>query len=239
MLLKLSTLALLPAIVLQGYRVKKNTPRLPEPTGDRHGIVGQGPKLSVLILGDSAAAGVGVDHQDQALLGALLAKLSDQYCVAYRLEAKTGHNSAQVLAASQGLAPQHYDVVVTSVGVNDVTRFRQPKTWIAEQKKLYADIEQRFSPNLVVVSGVPPMDQFPALPNPLGWLFGRYAAQMNQLLAEVVHSQPHYEFLKYDVQQYQSLNLSMARDGFHPSAEIYAFWADEVADRILKHHIEV
>ena len=61
MWLKLSTLALLPVVVLQGLKVRKNTPRLAEASGDRAGICGQGQPLSLLILGDSAAAGGGVE----------------------------------------------------------------------------------------------------------------------------------------------------------------------------------
>ena len=75
MWLKLSTLALLPVLVFQGVKVRKNTPRLLEASGDREGIIGQGQPLSLLILGDSAAAGVGVESQSEALSGAILQAL--------------------------------------------------------------------------------------------------------------------------------------------------------------------
>lgn len=235
MLLKLSTLALLPAIIVQGYRVKKNTPRLPEPQGERQGVCGQGQALSLLILGDSAAAGVGVTQQQDALLGAVVSELSPDYQVHYQLEAKTGDNTAQILAAAQRLARQHYDVIVTSVGVNDVTRFRDPQKWIIQQQRLYAELEQRFSPQLILISAVPPMEQFPALKPPLGWLFGRYAGQMNDLLADFVQhvdSVTNYQLLKYDVAEYKKLNIEMAADGFHPSQAVYKIWANEIAVRV-------
>ena len=41
MWLKLSTLALLPVLFLQGTKVRKNTPRLLEASGERQGIVGR------------------------------------------------------------------------------------------------------------------------------------------------------------------------------------------------------
>ena len=69
MWLKLSTLVLLPVLFVQGTKVRKNTPRLLEASGDREGIVGKGRPLSLLILGDSAAAGVGVETQQDALSG--------------------------------------------------------------------------------------------------------------------------------------------------------------------------
>ena len=86
MFLKASTLLLLPALIVQGYIVKQKTPRLPEPDGERCGIYGQGrPTLSLLILGDSAAAGVGVVTQADALLGQLLTLLSPYFIIEYCL----------------------------------------------------------------------------------------------------------------------------------------------------------
>ncbi|MFV5464125.1 SGNH/GDSL hydrolase family protein, partial [Acinetobacter sp. 207] len=38
----------------------------------------------------------------------------------------------------------------------------------------------------------------------------------------------------YDIRKYQSMNLEMAKDGFHPSKEIYQIWGKEVSDRILE-----
>ena len=88
MWLKLSTLALLPVLFVQGTKVRKNTPRLLEASGERQGIVGKGKPLSLLILGDSAAAGVGVENQKDALSGAIISELQDQYSIRWKLHAK-------------------------------------------------------------------------------------------------------------------------------------------------------
>lgn len=95
--LKMLTFGLLPSLLWQGYQVKKNTPRLAEASGERKGLIGQGQTLSILILGDSAAAGVGVQKQEDALLGALLSELKNHFTVRYQLEAKTGDTTLQVL----------------------------------------------------------------------------------------------------------------------------------------------
>ena len=52
-----------PVLWIQGTYVRKVAQRLPEPPGERSGVVGAGPHLRVLITGDSAAAGVGADTQ--------------------------------------------------------------------------------------------------------------------------------------------------------------------------------
>ncbi|KAB0649370.1 SGNH/GDSL hydrolase family protein, partial [Burkholderia diffusa] len=56
----LATAALGPLLLMQGRRVRRVTPRLAEAAGPRDGTAGDGPPLRVLVLGDSAAAGVGV-----------------------------------------------------------------------------------------------------------------------------------------------------------------------------------
>ena len=233
MFLKLSTLLLIPALVIQGYRVEKYTPRLEEASGQRQGTIGKGTALSILILGDSAAAGVGVQDQTNALLGSLLNELKHDFEIYYQLEAKTGDTTLQVLERTKQLNHQSFDVVITSVGVNDVTKLISPEKWILQQQQFYAEIESRFSPKQVVVTGVPPMHLFPALPNPLGWLLGQYSSAMNKQLHQFVKTQPHYQLIRFDLAHFKALNLQMAEDGFHPSQEIYQLWAKEISQSIL------
>ncbi len=104
--------------------------------------------------------------------------------------------------------------------------------WMQQQKRLYAVIQNKFNPQLILAASVPPMHLFPALPQPMAWLLGEYAKQMNQQLQAYVHSQSQMLYLDYDLEQYQAMNLTMAKDGFHPSQEIYAFWARAMAEKI-------
>lgn len=229
MWLKLSTLALLPVLFIQGTKVRKNTPHLMEASGEREGLIGQGKPLSLLILGDSAAAGVGVETQQDALSGAIISELKSEYILQWKLHAKTGDTTKQVYQALQQLEQRKYDVVVTSIGVNDVTKLTSAKSWIKQQKQLFTQIQNHFQPKLIIVSGVPPMQHFPALPDPLAWLFGKYAAQMNQALQQWLAPQSQFRFIQYDIENFQAMNLPMASDGFHPSKEIYAIWGQQVA----------
>ena len=52
---------LYPVIIYQGNSVRKNARMLSEPKGARMGITGNGKSVDILILGDSAACGVGVE----------------------------------------------------------------------------------------------------------------------------------------------------------------------------------
>ena len=233
-MLKILTVALLPSLLIQGYFVKKHTPRLPEPEGQRKGTTHTGkPALSILIVGDSAAAGVGVAQQEDALLGALLKQLSTNFTVSYQLEAKTGDTTEQLLIRIRALPAQKFDLVISSIGVNDVTKLILPKKWLQQQKVLYSEIEHKFSPQQIMVTAVPAMNHFPALPNPLAWLFGRYSTTMNIALQKWIESQPHqpkYSLISFDVQEFQTLKLQMASDGFHPAKEIYQLWGQQIVE---------
>ena len=85
---------LAPVLLAQGSLTRSRTPVLPEPPGDRTGSRGTGRPLRLLIAGDSAAAGVGAAHQDEALLGQLLARLVPSWHVSWRLAARTGATTA-------------------------------------------------------------------------------------------------------------------------------------------------
>lgn len=241
--LKPVTLTLIPILAFQGYRVKKNIIRLAEPDGCRKGITNKtnetnkSKTLSILILGDSAGAGVGVQHQDEALLGSIVKPLSQDFQISYCLEAQTGRTTQDVLAVLKKMPNQHFDIVITSLGVNDVTKLISVKTWVTQQKQLYSNIEEKFSPQLVLVTAVPPMQHFPALPNPLAWLFGQYATAMNKKLRSDITQKTNYHLLPFDLLQFRQLNLNMAEDGFHPSKEIYQLWANAMLKIIQQHFI--
>lgn len=231
----LPTLILSPILLVQGKRVKKNIVRLPEPLGARTGVIGIGQPLRLLILGDSAAAGVGVDHQDKALAGQLVKQLSQHYQVNWRLEASTGHTSEEVIERIKSqIERQPYDVVVTSVGVNDVTRLVSAKKWIGLQRQLLQQIRHKFQPKLILLTSVPPMHLFSALPQPLRWHLGSYAQAMNKALAELLNANPECVQITLPLEPGRR-NIPLASDGFHPSAQAYEVWADAIVDAIETH----
>jgi hypothetical protein len=97
MLHALITAALAPVLLVQGRRVRRTALELPEAAGPREGLSGTGAAFSLLVLGDSAAAGVGIATQDEALTGCLVRTLSTERTVQWRLVARSGDRLSDVL----------------------------------------------------------------------------------------------------------------------------------------------
>lgn len=218
-----------PIIIAQGRYVKKVTPRLPEAAGDRSGITGKGQKIRLLIVGDSAAAGVGVDNQSQALAGNLVSTLAENYQVEWQLLAKSGHTTLDSLQMLSAQPQQTFDVIVTSLGVNDVTGTLPATTWLTQQQELITLLRKQFSCQQILLTQVPPMGQFPALPQPLRRYLGARSTQFNRKLAALIESQSDCQLVDFNTELNEK---DMATDGFHPGPLIYQHWATVVAAKI-------
>lgn len=226
---ELLTLLLGPLLLYQGRRVRRNISLLPEPPGERTGTAGTGPPLRLLVTGDSAAAGVGATHQQEALLGQLVARLSDNFLVHFTLLAKTGGTTRSTLRALGKLHGQSFDAVVTSLGVNDVTAGVGLSKWQEQQRALRTYLRESLGAQQIIVTGLPPVHGFPALPQPLRWYLGRRATQFDETLQQDVAAEPGTHFLSLRFSRDVSL---MAADGFHPGPAIYREWAMRAAHQI-------
>ena|ERR1035437_3895843 len=221
-----------PVLWQQGRHMRRVTPRLPEATGARSGRSGQGPRCRVLMAGDSGAAGVGVSTQDEALCGQLVQSLSQHYTVEWLLVAANGLDSPGLVALLEQLPAFTFDVVVLSIGANDVTCLCSPQKWLQWQNQLAVVVQARFAPSLLVHSGVPPMHACMALPQPLRWFMGIWAHEMNRLLAVLLGSNIQRTMHLHPA---STTSTGMSVDGIHPSANGYRTWADGLSRHILAH----
>ncbi len=230
----LSTVSLGPVLIAQGLYVRRTIELLPEPDGDRRGVAGSGPSLNLLIIGDSAGAGVGCELQSDALLGQLVTRLANEFTVHYQLEATTGHTSADCLNQLQELTPRKVDFVLSSLGVNDVTSGRSVSAFAQSQRDIVVLLRDKFSAQRIILTGVPPMGHFPALPQPLRWYLGNRAKLLDSALRQVCQ-QTGAEYLKID---FDTDISAIASDGFHPGPRAYNDWAESVASCIIQEGID-
>ena len=232
----LRTIALAPIIVPQGIWTNLRVPTLPEPPGARQGNAGEGPPLRLLIVGDSAAAGVGVSHQQDALLGQVVLRLSRRYRVEFDLQAKTGFTTADILRRLGDMPARAYDVALTSLGVNDVLALTARDTWLERQRRLRRLFREKFGVRFTVISGLPPVHSFPALPQPLRRHLGSRATEFNEAITEAVAGEQDVRLINL---RFEADANMMASDGFHPGAPIYSEWAERAASCILSRDIEL
>lgn len=228
---------LAPVLYLQGKRLFQTMPRLPEASGARTGTEGDGPLLRLLIVGDSSAAGVGVATQGEAILGQTVQRLADSHRVTYRLVARHGATIPGTLRHLRTLDAAPFDAAVTSLGVNDIMAGRALEPWLNAYQALTTELKERFEVGLIVVSGLPPVGEFPALPQPLRWVMGRTTRRHDDALRTWTAAEPDLAYAGFDRAPGDPLYGRpmaevMASDGFHPGPLIYDVWAERVVARI-------
>ena len=225
--------ALGPVLLPQSRWLKRNALRLPEAAGPREGKIGDGrPALRLLVIGDSSAAGVGVADQAQALALPLARRLADRLgaAVGWQLVAQSGVNTAEarVLVEQAELRPA--DVVVTALGVNDVTSQIPATRFIDETAQLWSDLQQFTGARWAVLCGLPPFSILRAVPHPLRWYLARYADWLDSAVREWARQRS----LGFCDLRWITDPAVLAEDGFHPGPNLYPQWADRLADILLE-----
>lgn len=224
---------LAPALLLQGHKLRKTALRLPEAAGPRCGQFAghDASALRLLFVGDSSAAGVGVDWQHEALAyqaAEIVSKASNR-TVQWELIAKSGVTTRDALGLVTAHANNPADILISALGVNDVTAQNSPKRFIADYQELLNVVAARTGARAAVVSGLPPLHILPAAAQPLRWYLGQCAARLNKSLSQFVAETSNAKFVSLA----WAKAGDMARDKFHPGKGQYREWAHLVADQIL------
>ena len=221
----------LPISALQGLRLRKSAIRLPEATGSRTGLYGDGPQRHLLAMGDSIIAGVGTGTTGRSLPVQFAQTLADlnQCGVRWQLEGKNGADIAHLRRRIADLDPgQRADVILISIGVNDVTGLSSTRRWRSQVEALVDDLRIKWPKAHVIFAGLPPMGKFPLPPQPLRFTLGLRAATLDRIAADVVSGQDNMQHIPTDI---DPVEQEFCEDGFHPSAESCAHWAKELAQR--------
>lgn len=218
-----------PVAAAQALRVRNRALRLPEPPGPRAGLTGCGAPLRLLIFGDSSAAGVGVEHQDDALTGHLVNGLAPVFSVNWQLVARSGATTRWGAERLRAMEPGAFDAAVLSLGINDVKNAMPQWAWARNMHEILSLLSDRHGVDRIYWSAMPPIGRFPLLPDPLRSILGERGARFDSALAGMMRDWPGGRHIPFDFELDES---HMARDGFHPGPMIYAHWGDRVAEVI-------
>jgi len=227
-------LVLSPLLVAQALRTRGRLPQLPEAQGERQGVVGRGPRLRLLITGDSSAAGVGVVHQQDALAGQLPPLLAEscEATVHWRLVAQSGLTTAQTLRLLQRDHLPHFDVAVVVTGVNDVIEQVPSHHAVSARETLANWLRNALGVQHVVFAPLPPVHHFPGLPQPLRWVAGSDARRHDSALERWARTRSDVSRAEIELELNRGV---MADDGFHPGEPVYRQCAWSIARHIATH----
>lgn len=223
---------LLPAVALQALYVLATTERLPDAGGEKSGRAGDAtqPTLSVVVIGESPVAGVGVsDHRD-GLSCKLAGYLATRFACEVRWQA-VGLTGATLSRIRRKLVDQldgKPDVAVVICGVNDSVFFTAEASFGGEVRRIHRALRARGVKH-VVYSSVPPVGEFPALPKLMARVVGTRASRLDAQLRAELRALEH---ASYAPMGDLNAKVNMASDGFHPSHLGYALWASRLSDHI-------
>lgn len=233
-----------PVYAWQGSKVRANTPRMDPPITT--GVVSlkstfkttektktQKQELRILLIGDSSAAGVGVDTIEQSLGGHLCRLLHDttKLNVSVRI---AGNNSATANQLRDYVVPhiehEHFDFIALNVGTNDAKNFHRGSTFCKNFGTLLYALKSKFPAAQIIWSGIIDLEELEMLPKPLNKILGIRSRILNHngqiLCAERGALAPGNK-------EWKVITENFSKDGFHASSLGYERWAQGIADYII------
>ncbi|WP_286697410.1 SGNH/GDSL hydrolase family protein [Dermacoccus sp. UBA1591] len=230
-----------PVLIAQGRQVQRDVPRLPGAAG-REGVTSticehhaerDGHEPHLVVLGDSVADGVGVEHHRDSIAGRLASRMSDRLerPVSWHVLARSGADARDVAHLTQPASAQaqlaRADVVVISVGVNDVKNLRTEEAWRVSLTKLLTRVTALAGDSPVILLGLPPIEALPAMPQQLGDALGGRARRFEAIAAAIVADYPTVRHVPLTSPKW-ARDKAFADDGFHPSPWLHKKLAKEI-----------
>jgi acyl-CoA thioesterase I len=193
-------------------------------------------QLTYVVLGDSTAAGVGGGNYDQGIAVSTTRSLARRFRVTMTNLSVSGARIDDVLKhqlpAAEGLHP---DVVLLSVGANDVTHLT-PIRWVRADFRAIVQRLTTANPKVrIVVTGSPDMGAPPRIPRLLRSFAGYRTKLMNAMFeSQVAESGLAFAPIARKTGKLFRRNRGLfADDRFHPNDDGYATWIPVLNEALL------
>lgn len=184
----------------------------------------------VVWLGDSTAAGIGVEAAAEVLGPQVATRLGRPTSLADLAVsgARVDDVVERQIPALRGAGS--VDVVAVSVGSNDVTHLTSARSFRRSFRRLLTAVPPGVQ---VVVLGVPDLGSPPRLLQPLRMVAGWRGRALDDIVrAEAARRGATYVDIAGETgESFRRDRTLFAADGYHPSARGYALWAQAVAER--------
>jgi lysophospholipase L1-like esterase len=222
----------LPVVAVQGLWMRATTTLAPPAMGPTSGTVGTTSRapLSIAVLGDSTAAGCGVDNHDEGFTGSLARELTarTRRPVQWQVVGQFGATARRIRYRLLPRLGQDLNVAVLLAGGNDVMSRRSPDRWREDVCAIVDDLAERA--DQVVVAAVPPFALFPSMPTALGRYLGERAAALDTVSRQICAARPGTMWVTMTEVPPPDF---FASDRFHLSAAGYRRWAQVIADHLV------
>ncbi|NUS21917.1 MAG: SGNH/GDSL hydrolase family protein [Mesorhizobium sp.] len=233
-LLALLTWLAFPVYVWQGLGVRRRTRRmLPAQGPVMHEIAGNAPAISLLVLGDSSAASVGIEQSEHGLaaqLADLIAKRTRR-AVRWRAAGFNSATSGQIRDyVLPNLSADPWTHVVLAIGTNDTKNFHSVPRFKKEFGGLLYALRAKWPEARVIWSPVLEFTRAPAMPPLLGKILEIRATEMNRMGVRLCNERGAIAAARLPI---TNLETGFASDGFHASAAGYRAWAEHLLDFVL------
>ncbi len=193
--------------------VRRRIEKLPDGLPPHQGIAGNGEnQLSIIGVGDSVIAGVGVETLEQSLTAKVAEELAKTTgCpVHWSAFGSNGDQACDLTKKIQQFPREKVDAVIVSIGVNDVSGLTSVTRWQIEITLMIAELKNHFRAPIVFM-GLPPMGRFPGLPQPLRFALGTRAAMLDLILKNAALVVPGVYWSDSSLE-----GAPVASDGYHP-----------------------
>lgn len=223
-------LPLAPVLVGQAKYLRRVTPKLPDAEGGPSGEIAGPDPISLLVVGDSTAVGVGAAHHDEALAGSLGKGIRARSGRGARwtIVGESGATSRDLLVRYLDAATaEPHDLVFVSVGANDALKVRKRESYARDLTTLLLALQEANPGAQFIVSCFPVFGRFPAMPDPLRstlYLHSRSLEDAGRIavarIPGMIMSSPPPPYTEG----------FFGADAFHPSAQGYREWAEFALD---------
>ena len=222
-----------PLLLPQAMGVRRTALRFGPAAGPTSGSAGEGPRRTLLALGDSIIAGVGASELSRALVGQTAGHLAslERTHVDWHAYGHIGFSTKKFLEHYEGGLPHaDPDYIVISLGVNDVTSLTTGARWTAGLRQILLLCRETYARATIAVAGIPPFGIFPLLPEPLRTVIGRRGEAFDELARALIRGFPNTVHVPIDTDLAAG---SFSADGFHPSEQGYVDFGRGVAEALL------
>ncbi len=201
----------------QAIWVRNRAQRFADAAGEPHGLIPGPDSKRLIAIGDSIIAGVGCQTLERACVGQTAAALAVRLDrgIAWQAIGRTGATTGAIIKYLVPRLPEaNADYFLISTGVNDITGLKTLRQWSTRLDALIEALRCHSPEASIALIGIPPMDCFPRLPQPLRALFGLRARSFDAAAARLIAPLERVVYVPFDGRFQRE---QFAADGYHPS----------------------